>query len=72
MGTIHRFPACQVLDPPALEIAASVYVDVVKQLALPHGDEASREKVAENIINRMLSGSTIRSGYVMALWRAFG
>jgi hypothetical protein len=56
MGTIHRFPAARSLDPADLEVAASVYVDVVKRLALPDGDESSRERVAQNIIDRMLLG----------------
>ena len=56
MGTIHRFPAARSLDPADLEIAATVYVDLVKQLALPAADEASRERVAHDIIDRMLQG----------------
>ena len=56
MGTIHRFPAAHSLDPTDLEVAATVYGDVVKQLALPHADEASRERVAQNINDRMLLG----------------
>jgi hypothetical protein len=56
MGTIHRFPAARSLDPPDLEIAAAVYVEVVKRLALRAGDEASRETVAQSIIERMLLG----------------
>ena len=56
MGTIHRFPASQSLDPADLEIAAAVYVDVVQHLALPTGDELSRERIAQSIIERMLLG----------------
>ena len=56
MGTIHRFPAAQSLDPADLQIAATVYVEVVGRLHLPDGDEASRERVAQSIIDRMLLG----------------
>ena len=56
MGTIHRFPAASSLDPKDLEIAASVYVEVVNRLAPPIGDEAARERIAQNIIDRMLLG----------------
>ena len=56
MGTIHPFPAARSLDPAELEVAASVYVDVLKRLGLPDGDESSRERVAQNIIEKMLLG----------------
>jgi hypothetical protein len=56
MGTIQRFPASRSLGPDDLEVAASVYVEVVNRLALPAGDDASRERVAQNIIDRMLLG----------------
>ena len=43
-------------DPADLEIAAAVYVEVVNRLKLPAGDEATRETVAQTIIERMLFG----------------
>jgi hypothetical protein len=56
MSTIHCFPAARSLDPSDLEIAASVYVKVVRLLELPADDEASHERVAQNVIERMLLG----------------
>ncbi|HEY7384179.1 MAG TPA: hypothetical protein VH743_10965 [Beijerinckiaceae bacterium] len=56
MGTIHRFPAAHSLDPADLDIAAAVYAELVKRLELPAGDEASRETIAQSIIDRMLMG----------------
>jgi hypothetical protein len=56
MGTIHRFPAARSLEPADLEIAASVYVELVNRLALETGDEASRETIAQGIIDRMMLG----------------
>jgi hypothetical protein len=56
MGTIHRFPVARSLDPADLEIAAAVYVEVVKRLRLPADDETTRERAAQSIIDRMLLG----------------
>jgi hypothetical protein len=56
MGTIHRFPASQSLDPADLEIAASVYVEAIGRLCPREGDEACRERIAQSIIDRMLLG----------------
>jgi hypothetical protein len=72
MGTIHRFPASQSLDPADLEIAASVYVEAIGRLCPPEGDEACRERIAQSIIDRCFWASAIRSGCATELWRRFG
>src|SRR5215207_3236868 len=54
MATIHRFPASGSLDPKDLEVAASVYADVVSHLVLRPLNEATRESVAQTIIDSML------------------
>jgi hypothetical protein len=56
MATIHRFPAAGSLDPKDLEVAASVYADVVGRLEFRPMDETTRESVAQNIIDSMLLG----------------
>ena len=55
MPTIYRFPAARSLDPKDLEVAASVYAEVVSRPAIPV-DEATRESVAQSIIDSMLLG----------------
>jgi hypothetical protein len=56
MATIHRFPAARSLDPKDLEVAASVYADVVSRLEFRPLDETMRESVAQSIIDGMLLG----------------
>ena len=56
MGTIHRYPAAESLEPADLDIAARVYVEVAERLALPVEDRAGRERVAHMIVARMLLG----------------
>jgi hypothetical protein len=56
MSTIHCFPPAQSLDPTDLDLAAAVYIDIVQRLTLSVGEEASRETIAQSIIDRMLLG----------------
>jgi hypothetical protein len=74
MVTIHRFPASQALDPADLELAATVYIEVVERLAVPTGDETTRETVAQSIIDRMLLGERdpirLRDGALARLSRS--
>jgi hypothetical protein len=56
MPTIHRFPTSGSLDPKDLEVAASVYADVVSHIVLRPLNEATRESVAQSIIDSMLLG----------------
>jgi hypothetical protein len=56
MPTIHRFPVAPSLDPKDLEVAASVYAEVVGRLEFRPVDETTRESVAQSIIDSMLLG----------------
>ena len=76
MGTIHRFPAVQSLDPADLDVAATVYAELVKRLELPAADEASRETIAQSIIDGMLMGERdpirLRNGALARLGPSHG
>ena len=56
MPTIHRFRAARSLDPKDLDVAASVYADVLSRLEFRPMDETMRESVAQSIIDSMLLG----------------